>query len=307
MSQNHGGRLARQPTSDKPGRPSLDRPSLFAGMDNEDSTFGGDTQRVRILSTLESARRPAGRKKLTKIHGITKKKRRHWQTKVLLGLLGIGVLTLLTSFVMVVRDGHNAPARTESEPGNKPTSSTPAAKRLNGALTPGASDANNPLAALIAPPAHPAQPQLAHQAAVIENVISTPPPAPPAAAHEPVKQAAPSMAPQMSPHKPPMTAQVTAAVTTNKPTASATMPPQAMPTSVAPAATRRAQNSKGQDEDVALLEAMFAHTRPRPVAAAVSVADELKQRCGSLSGADAATCRARICVQNPTATACHQD
>jgi hypothetical protein len=89
-------------------------------------------------------------------------------------------------------------------------------------------------------------------------------------------------------------------------------PRSATPTTAAPAA-RHGNSSARQDDDVALLEAMFAHTRTRPAApsagaapAALSVADELK-RCGSLSGGAAATCRARICVQNPAAAACHQD
>jgi hypothetical protein len=60
-----------------------------------------------------------------------------------------------------------------------------------------------------------------------------------------------------------------------------------------------------RDEDVALLEAMFAHTGARKPPA--SVAEELASTCGGLSGAQAATCRARICVQHPTASVCHPD
>lgn len=315
MSQNHGGRLARQTTSDKPGRPSLDRPSLFAGMDNEDSTFGGDTQRVRILSTLESARRPTGRKGPTKIQGITRKKRSNWQTKALLSLMGIGVLTLLVSFVMVVVDGHATPAK--PEPANKPAAAAPEARHVTG-LTPKTTvDARNPLAALIVPVQPVAKASAPVQAAVIENVISAPPSAHPlesklASVRPPANQASNAIS-QAAPHTAPKVAATSTTTlpltNTTKPAATTLPTPSPTATEVAkiatPPVTKRPPNSKGKDEDVALLEAMFAHTRPRP--AATSVADELKQRCGSLNGADAATCRARVCVQNPTAPACHQD
>lgn len=330
MSQNHGGRLARQSTSDKPGRPSLDRPSLFAGMDNEDSTFGGDTQRVRILSTLESSRRPSGRKGPTKIQGITRKKRSNWQTKALLGLMGVGVLTLLTSFVMVVAEGHGPSAKPDTA--SKPSPTAPAGKQSNAPTPKVAADASNPLAALIAQPARPTPPASAPQAAIIENVAqaaTTSMAADPKtnktvalAAAAPL-QSAPVLAPKSaSPSAPgpnaaavnakpsvtsvalaqPSPSPNTAAAEAARNSASAPVKPGATPT--LPTGKRPTSN-KGKDDDVALLEAMFAHTRPRP--AATSVADELKQRCGSLNGAEAATCRARVCVQNPTAAACHQD
>lgn len=340
MSQNRGGQLVRQSTSDKPGRPSLDRPSLFAGMDNEDSTFGGDTQRVRILSTLESTRRPTGRKGLTKIHGITKKKRSNWQTKALIGLMGVGVLTLLTSFVMVIMDGHSSPAR--PEPGNKPAATAEGIKRANGLAPKVTANTSNPLAALIAPPQHPAMAPTPQQAAVIENVINTPP------AEQPTEPKLASISPApahnttpsgSSAIKPVDLSRQTTSVATAPPTVAAPKLAAATPAPLQPAAkvqpqapahdsatrastsgsgnldtklsmpppAKRTPASKSKDEDVALLEAMFAHTRPRPAPATLSVAEELKQRCGSLSGAEAATCRARVCVQNPTAAACHQD
>ncbi|HEX5355896.1 MAG TPA: hypothetical protein VFW93_06750 [Aquabacterium sp.] len=340
MSQNHGGRLVRQSTSDKPGRPSLDRPSLFAGMDNEDSTFGGDTQRVRILSTLESTRRPARRKKPMTIHGVTRPKRSNWQTKALIGLMGVGVLTLLASFVMVIVDGHSGPARTE-QPGNKPSANAEGIKRTSGLTPKVKADTSNPLAALIAPPQHPAMAPAPQQAAVIENVINTPPAMPPTdtkvAAVNPA-QAPGTMQPGSAAIKPVDMSRQTTSVATAAPTAAtpklAAATPTPLPAAKAqpqapahdaattastsgagnldtklsmPPPARRTPASKSKDEDVALLEAMFAHTRPRPAPATLSVAEELKQRCGSLSGAEAATCRARVCVQNPTAAACHQD
>lgn len=305
MSQNHGGRLARQSTSDKPGRPSLDRPSLFAGMDNEDSTFGGDTQRVRILSTLESTRRPSGRKGPMKIHGVTRKKRSNWQTKALLGLMGVGVLTLLTSFVMVVAEGHGPSAKPDDT--NKPAPATPAVKQVNGQSPKVAVDPSNPLAALIAQPARPTPAAPTPQVAVIENVTTAP--ATPIPAETKVTKPV-ALAPANVTASPPKVAPITAAkpaaaVVDSKPVAAAQGLAAADAARNSASASKRTPSSKGKDDDVALLEAMFAHTRPRP--ATPSVADELKQRCGSLSGADAATCRARVCVQNPTAAACHQD
>jgi ABC-type uncharacterized transport system permease subunit len=80
---------------------------------------------------------------------------------------------------------------------------------------------------------------------------------------------------------------------------------------VTPAAAARTARASPQaasnrnDEDVALLEAMFAHTGTHKPP--FSASDEIKRQCGQLSGADAATCRARICVQNPSAGACHPE
>jgi hypothetical protein len=97
-----------------------------------------------------------------------------------------------------------------------------------------------------------------------------------------------------------------------------TRPPAARadPSSVAradaarpPAKARRSSASKHPaDADVALLEAMLSHTPSRAGAHAppvAPVAEQLSTACGSLSGAAAATCRARICVNNPGSPACH--
>ncbi|MBI3380938.1 MAG: hypothetical protein HY019_02930 [Aquabacterium sp.] len=326
MSQHSGGRLARHHTPDKPGRPSLERPSLFAGMDNEPSSFDGDTQRVRILSTLESTRRPA--RGPMKIHGITKKKRSNWQSKALLGLMAVGVLSLLASFVMVLVNGHAPLAKPDAadQPAelNRPTTATKpaAASRVS---------PDNPLAALIAPPVRTAAntPTRPAQAAVIENVAIATPVLANSTTHgttqsttsAPAKMSATgSIAPVL-----PATAKSASTTTTAsakaepaKPTLVAMAAPSAQASpqltaavldaskqaKSAPSTSKRTQAGGRNDDDVALLEAMFAHTRPRPTE---SVAEEIKRRCGTLSGPDAATCRARVCVQNPTAAACHQD
>lgn len=293
-------------------------------MDNEPSSFDGDTQRVRILSTLESTRRPS--RGPMKIHGITKKKRSNWQAKALVGLMAVGVLSLLASFVMVLVDGHAPLAKPDTAgqpaPLNRPATATKpaAASRVS---------PDNPLAALIAPPARTATNTLTRpaQAAVIENVaVASPVQAnstgtTPSTTSVPAKMStAGSTAPVL-----PATAKLASTTTTAsakaepaKPTVVALAVPssQASPqlaaavldaskqAKSAPATGKRTQAGGRNDEDVALLEAMFAHTRPRP---SESAADEIKRRCGGLSGPDAATCRARVCVQNPTAPVCHQD
>lgn len=292
-------------------------------MDNEPSSFDGDTQRVRILSTLESTRRPA--RGPMKIHGITKKKRSNWQSKALLGLMAVGVLSLLASFVMVLVNGHAPSAKPDAadQPTelNRPATKPAAASRVS---------PDNPLAALIAPPVRPAAntPTRPAQAAVIENVaVATPvlansTSAPRSTTSPPAKMSATgSIAPVL-----PGTATAKSASTTTtsakseptKPTVVALAAPSAQASpqlaaavldaskqaKSAPSTGKRTQAGGRNDDDVALLEAMFAHTRPRSTE---SVAEEIKRRCGNLSGPDAATCRARVCVQNPTAAVCHQD
>lgn len=290
-------------------------------MDNEPSSFDGDTQRVRILSTLESTRRPA--RGPMKIHGITKKKRSNWQSKALLGLMAVGVLSLLASFVMVLVNGHAPSAKPDAadQPTelNRPATKPAAASRVS---------PDNPLAALIAPPVRPAAntPTRPAQAAVIENVaVATPvlansTSAPRSTTSPPAKMSATgSIAPVL-----PATAKSASTTTTSakseptKPTVVALAAPSAQASpqlaaavldaskqaKSAPSTGKRTQAGGRNDDDVALLEAMFAHTRPRPTE---SVAEEIKRRCGNLSGPDAATCRARVCVQNPTAAVCHQD
>ncbi len=270
-------------------------------MDNEPSSFDGDTQRVRILSTLESTRRPTRRGPM-KIHGITKKKRSNWQTKALLGLMAVGVLSLLASFVMVLLNGHAASSRADASdqvPAGHQEATRPAE-------TPRVSP-DNPLAALVVPPVHTASvaPTRPAQAAVIENVaIATPvidhgvSSAPANMNSEAKAASAQSVVPKSSVITP-----LTAKAEPAKPTVLALAAPVSQ--TGHQATGKRPQASSRNDEDVALLEAMFAHTRPRPVVE--SAADEIQRRCSSLSGPSAATCRARVCVQNPTAAVCHQD
>jgi hypothetical protein len=383
LSHDQGRRLARHHTPGHPGRPALDRPSLFAADDAHNSVLDDDTQRVRILSTLESARRPV-RMAPSKARRL-QRQGSGWQVKALLGLMGAGVIALLTSFVLVVVDGHTTSTQVEAAMVEQAAKSgqmtveqpAPASAALTKAVsTPPPSgkqadkatakpDANNPLAALIAPaaapPSAPASPkavvQSTPQTAVIETVLGTAPTptAPPLAAHS-ASAAAVSVRGKAAPKQaeaPPARAGTTAlspspstmagatahapaatvAVAKTAPTANTrpdSKPDAAAPKAgtapgtkppidtlalqrglnVPPAPGKNARNgnqgaNSRNDEDVALLEAMFAHTGSRK--APVSVAEEIKRQCSQLAGAEAATCRARLCVQNPTAPVCHPE
>ena len=238
------------------------RPSLFAGM--EAYEVDGDIPLVRILSTLESSRRPyqpAPSKRTNKRKGYSAA----WQVKALYALMGAGVLALLTSFAIVLHNGHVSSSKTTANLSN-----------------------SNPLAAMIAPPleapAQPAPPVAQAQSAIIENVMASTLQEVTAERPEPV---APVVTEQNTHTTLP--ALNTAAVTAHTPNAK----------------VRRQNTPLRHDEDVALLEAMFAHTRSRK--APNSTAEDLKTRCGGLVGAAAATCQASVCVQNPSASVCHTD
>jgi hypothetical protein len=311
LSLNRGGQLRRQSFHSSRDRPTLERPSLFAGMEDDSSPLHeGDTQRVRILSTLESARRTSsGRKsrRLPEIQGITRRRRQPWQTRVLIALMGLGVLALLASFIMVILDGHGETAQRHQETGKTPDASTrPALPSGTARATPvgraPGPQADNPLAALMPTPPR-TQTPAPTQTAVIETVAPAMPA--PRAAPPVIERSAEPQAPA------PKTTIAAAPSAATVPAAARDKSGLDMVKAIASrqdtsAAKRPASQGKAHDEDVALLEAMFAHTRPRP-AETVSVSEQLRQHCGALSGAEAATCRARICVQNPTAAACHQD
>jgi hypothetical protein len=356
LSHDQGRRLARHHTPGHPGRPALDRPSLFAADDTQNSVLDDDTQRVRILSTLESARRPV-RMAPSKARRL-QRQGSGWQVKALLGLMGAGVIALLTSFVLVVVDGHTTSTQVEAamvEQAAKsgqmaveqPAPASAALTKAEAAPPPSGKhpdkatakpDSNNPLAALIAPAAAPpsaaatpkAAVQSTPQTAVIETVLGTAPP-PPLAAHA-ASAAAASVQAKAAPKQadaPAATVSLakTAPLANTRPdsrpdtaapkagTTPGTKPPidtlaLQRGLNVPPALGKNARNgtqgaNSRNDEDVALLEAMFAHTGSRK--APVSVAEEIKRQCSQLAGAEAATCRARLCVQNPTASVCHPE
>lgn len=324
MSQDPGRQSARHHMLRKPSRPSLDRPSLFTDTENQDSVLDDDLQRVRILSTLESARRPQ-RHASSQSRRAQRKGNAAWQAKVLIGLMGAGILALLGGFVLVVMDGHSQTARMEeamrvqvytSGDGQNLPASNPAQQA---APVAGTAPSGNPLAALGPRPAGAARADQpfelslaasAAQPAVIENVSSAQASAPKEAPAAPAIRVTLPTLPANSWPKPAPTAQSdTAAVAPLKQAPTSGVPPQAAGNGASARAghnASRANQHTRTDEDVALLEAMFAHTGPRKKPA-VNVSEQLKTQCGGLAGASAATCRARICVQNPSAAECHQD
>ena len=316
MSQHNGGRRVRQTLHHPSARHTLARPSLFAGMDSESPVLDGDTQAVRILSTLESTRqstRIAPSKRLR----IKLRLGKNWQLKALTGLMVTGVLTLLIAFALIVMNGHSAGGKPR-DGGNESVQQAepvkPSDTRFAAARQAARADRNNPLSALITTPASSAAAAAAflprHQAAVIENVS----PSPVAQAVEAAKLAPQQVAaaPAATPISSRRVANHISAVISPASAAAAASSVRAidarayavMTNAKVPAKAAKPKSAK--DEDVALLEAMFAHTGNRS-APAMSADEEIKTRCNVQSGAAAATCRAKVCVQNPSAAACHPD
>ena len=76
------------------------------------------------------------------------------------------------------------------------------------------------------------------------------------------------------------------------------------PPTARPAPAREGGNRARANDDVALLEAMMKHASARR---APPSSMEALQNCASLQGAEAAVCKAKACVQHPTAQQCHGD
>ncbi|MBC7702251.1 hypothetical protein [Aquabacterium sp.] len=223
----------------KPGqgqRPNLDRPSLFAGMDDEPATK--DKQRVRILSTLESTRHASRPSRTKGGRRTSKSHRRSWLQGALWGAMGVGVLALMVGFVLVIQDSKPAIAQVLPVPttaARAPTSAKPDHQVPNVEVT--APTATGP--------------------AVIETTHADTPLAALSAA--PATSSATVLAKSTEPER--------VAVNSKANAAPAVKPA----TTTLPAKTGKAgATAKGREEDVALLEAMFAHTgrkaAPKPVA-----------------------------------------
>lgn len=271
-------------------RPSLDRPSLFAGMDPDhpEHAAGGQAP-VALLSTLESARQPAR-------GGPSKRRRRRqdgatWQKRAAIVLMAGGALALLATFSVVVQEGNPEASRWAAAPSTQVASAPPAAASAVRTAPPKAQGSGGPLAALTAPA----------PAARIENVT-----------------------PDQTTGAPPSATAASAVSTTDVPAdahaTKADKPGKALRTDIARAErTERGQHSErtasapranrpGAD-DVALVEALMTHTRPRLAApgTATTVASADWATCQALAGARGATCRARYCVQHPRDAFCHTD
>lgn len=177
-----------------------------------------EPQRVRILSTLESSRRTNKPKRNAK--GRTASP---WLHSLLWSVMGVGVLTLLIGFILVIQDSKPAPTKAALASAPRPQAS-PASSPLH-ALT------QETLAPASAGPAVIETTVVAEAPTVVASAVATPLPT----ASAPVQPAPLESAKTTAPVK---VAQAQTA--------------KAKPTS-----------KKKPDEDVALLEAMFEHTSGR--------------------------------------------
>ena len=213
-------------------------------------------ERVRILSTLAASRPPSKR-----ASGRSRRGRgSSWQFKALLTLMGLGIIGLLAGFAMVLTQGHSqagtavppeaarraliaAPAATPVPPQAATIATTTASVTASASASASASAATANLPSTQAP-----------QTAVIEEVatdavagLGAVAAASPLAALGTTSTALPK----------PAAATPTAAGAQAEPRRVAQATPHSARTEARP---RQTATKRGQDADVALLEAMFAHT-----------------------------------------------
>lgn len=314
------------PRGRKPGRPPLaarlERPSLFAGME-EDDVDELDADRVGLLSTLaprgrerSKAGRPGAPRKL-RTRGRGELWASPWWGRALFTLMALGAIAVLYSFVQVVQQPHAMSARARAA--SQPTGASDAARAALAAahdlhaLEATAAGADTTTAQPL--PASPASAgtspdaslqDLATTASARIEVVPAAAPTPravplpttPAEAPSPTTEVRPQ-ARQTAPTQAALVARAAAdAARLNAP--SAALP---QPTARAAAVREATARSRGND-DVALLEAMMKHASARR---APPSSMEALQTCAALQGADAAVCRAKACVQHPTAPQCHGD
>lgn len=251
----------------------LERPSLFAGMEDDDGD-GGVPDQVRLLASLGShgagigarhrSRRVPGRRAeasgpgwwgsrwLRRLAQDPPGRVRFLRAALVTGALLAGLLVMAHGLRLAFREGP-LPAS-----GNRAEVARPAPPAL---AVPGLDAASAAHATREAP-------------ARIEAL--------------PLAEAGPRATPSLAPS----VARTSAA------------PPVASPdTPTPPPATAPATRARPRpSDDVALLEAMMEHAGRRR---APTSATEALQACSTLQGTEAAACRARACVQHPTATPCH--
>lgn len=261
-------------TGRRPPRPDLGRPSLFADFD-QDSVEDVSPQRIRLLSTLESQRGVRGRPRAQRLPtGRT----HPWLSRGLMVAMGLGMLVMLLSFIQLLRrppatlpvPQAMAATTAVARAADTPVSSTVLTQPVEAAeiidMSPPAGGA--PQSPVLALPASPATMQANATAA------------------ETGRQVAPTNTPRATAVA--MVSETERGGRTAKPA-----PPR-------PGSAKR--DAGASHDDVALVEAMLAHSNPRKTQPAPTVA---LQQCGSGSSAETAVCRARVCVQNPSLPACH--
>lgn len=338
---------SHMPRTRKPGPQAhagrLERPSLFAGMEDDD-VDDVDADRVRLLSTLTSRGdgQARGRRAGAGRAGRSSHSRRPgeraaslaspWWSRALFAAMALGAIAVLYSFVQVVRQPHAMSARAlaaahapMASNATATATAVTAATDLN-ALDPTAAGAGiDPAHARTAAPASAEAPSaasfqdVAAMASARIEVVAPPvvTPTSPATAPTPGPAlAAPAAeAPLASPTSAgptvqaahPTHAALVARAAADAARLNAPVPSAAQPTAqpaARPALPRETGARTRANEDVALLEAMMKHASARR--APPSSAEAL-QACAALQGADAAVCKAKACVQHPTAPQCHGD
>lgn len=310
----------------KPVRPPLaarlERPSLFAGME-EDEVDDLNADRVGLLSTLAARGRERSKAGRT---GAPRKLRSRgrgelwaspWWGRALFTLMALGAIAVLYSFVQVVQQPHamSARARAASQPtgaSDAAQAALAAAHDLHALEAPAAGADTATAQSLTAPPTSAGMSpdasfqDVAATASARIEVITPPAPGPratatamaPTDASPPAAEVSPP-ARQAAPTQAALVARAAAdAARLNAPSAALSQP-----STRSAAAKETTARSRGND-DVALLEAMMKHASARR---APPSSMEALQTCAALQGADAAVCRAKACVQHPTAPQCHGD
>lgn len=222
------------------------RPSLFAGME-EGASPGSDTQRVRILSTLESTRRasrPARKGPLGATAAQPSDSQRA-QSRAWSITLGLGVVTLLISFILIVQSQRTKPAKAAA-PQAPAVAVTPSAP-VWAASTQQVAQAESPLGA--------AAPEASAPALAASESLDAMPPTganrdPLASLAEPVEPTAPAAS------VPPSQGPTTKATSTARAATSGKSTKTAKPAK--PAKSHR------NDSDVELIEAVMTHASSRP-------------------------------------------
>ena len=246
MSHDQGLSPARHtPSAKLHGQPALDRPSLFAGMEADEDDV---PERVRILSTL-AANRPPSKRASTRSSSPRGHDRSGWQFKALLTLMGLGVVGLLAGFAMVLADGH---PELGSEDGVEPAQvAVPAVKptvvaATASAATVAASQAITMAVTASTPDTSPASSPASQplQAAVIEDI------APAAVTTLGTTAASPLAALSAPPAR------------IEKPAPQPVQTARTVRTAPRQPQQRATQAKRSQDADVAVLEAMFTHSKP---------------------------------------------
>lgn len=280
MSQSERGETsAAGQRPSRATRPSLDRPSLFAGMEDDHSDPAA-AKRVRILSTLEAPRTASRKGGLRPPASAHRSPGRSW---ALWALMGGGLVCAAGGLWLSSMADEPDPAPRQAiaravapaaSVGTTPAASAPTVTSAARAMHPDA-----PLTALIesSPPGAPAS-------------VPMQAPAPAAAEASAADTANPLALLSTTPASSPSRAKAQAA--------SIPVSPKLSKVSKAPPG----KGKTGPSDDVALLEAMFAHAGHRKPPRSAS--EELERRCGPLNGAEARACRTKVCKRYPDARVC---